>query len=331
LKYRPWGNIDWVLSLSAKKEWGFVGTIGTEERSLCAWKLMKQMGLLQNEMIFKVNDIYTSKYKDKIEDCLNKRYADLELNGGISSDVEGFDLMSELFKVNALCKKITNLGSSIILDITSMPKRFYFPILRMLVLDNKVKNLVITYTSPASYTDGLLYEDIDIWKNLPGFGGEGSLERENLIVSIGFLVESLNNYLSTAPEHGKVNILVPFPAPLAILKRTWASVSNIERDQDSNRFDKVRVDTLDMSTAFDYIKSIASNSNDKTAFAPFGPKTFSVAMCLYSILENSAVYYPQPTVYHPEYSVGIKNDDPNTAVNAYWIKHDGNNLYTKYR
>ncbi len=74
--------------------------------------------------------------------------------------------------------------------------------------------------------------------------------------------------------------------------------------------------------------SISKNSEFKLSFAPFGPKTFSVAMCLYAIQKDSAVYYPQPTVYHPDYSIGIKNNEPSEAVNAYWIKQGGINLYS---
>lgn len=50
-------------------------------------------------------------------------------------------------------------------------------------------------------------------------------------------------------------------------------------------------------------------------------------MCLYAMQKNSAVYYPQPTVYNPNYAIGISQNNPLTAINAYWIKHEGENLY----
>lgn len=123
-------------------------------------------------------------------------------------------------------------------------------------------------------------------------------------------------------------MLIPFPAPLSVLKRTWESVANIERERGTDAFEKYRVETLDISSAFDRIVSLSKNSQSPMAFAPFGPKTTSVAMCLYSIQRDSAVYYPQPTVYHPEYSKGIRNNAPESAVQAYWVKHDGYNFYT---
>lgn len=198
--------------------------------------------------------------------------------------------------------------------------------MKALVLSDQVKNLLVTYSSPETYADGALYEDPEPWKNLPGFGGIES-ERENLIVSVGFLVESLKRYLAENKNHGKIQMLIPFPAPLAVLRRTWESVAKLESDLNANRFEKYRVETSDMSSAFDRIVSLAEQQETPAAFAPFGPKPTSAAMCLYAIQKGSAVYYPQPTVYHPKYLIGIRNNDPETAVSAYWVKYEGENLY----
>lgn len=326
MKYRPWGSLDWVLSLSSQKKWGFVGTIGTEERSLCCWKLMKNFGVLNSELFIHVCDVESDKYRDQSQLALQARYEEFNQSGGDQSIVHSMDLMTELFKIQEFSQKAVNEETSVVLDITSMPKRFFFPLLKALIKSNHIQNLLVTYSSPASYAEGPLYEDIDTWKNLPGFAGR-TRGHENLIVSIGFLVESLKGYFAGKPDHGQVKMLIPFPAPLAVLKRTWESVSNIERDQGSTTFEKHRVETLDMSAAFDRIVSLAINSHEPTAFAPFGPKPTSAAMCLFAIQSDSAVYYPQPTVYHPEYSLGVRNNDPASAVSAYWIKHEGENLY----
>jgi hypothetical protein len=232
--------------------------------------------------------------------------------------------MAELFKIEAFAREIENAGTSVVLDITSFPKRFFFLILRQLVSCANVQNLVLTYTSPAGYTDAPLYEDIEPWKTLPGFGGTGS-DPEQWIVSVGFLVESLTRYVRDNPA--KMKILIPFPAPLAALRRTWKSVADLEQGQSADRFDKYRVDTLDMSAAFDRINSLAGNPPKSLGFAPFGPKPTAAAMCLYALQRDSSVRYPQPTVYHPDYSFGISGNDPARAVSAYWVKHEGEFLY----
>ncbi len=82
-----------------------------------------------------------------------------------------------------------------------------------------------------------------------------------------------------------------------------------------------------MSAAFDRICSLSGTPAKRLAFAPLGPKPTSAAMCLYSIQTDSAMHYPQPTIYHPEYSKGIRNNDSSCAINAYWIKHESEFLY----
>ncbi len=326
MKYRPWGQVNWALSLSDPKSWHFVGALGTEERSLCSWKLMRHLGVLSDELFVQVSDVDSDKYRDLTQRAFQHRRHEFAQNGGDLSNVHSMDLMTELFQIQKFSQAAVSAGSSVVLDITSLPKRFFFTVLKTLTKSIQVRNLLLTYSCPAAYAEGALYEDIDTWKNLPGFAGR-TIGRENLIVSIGFLVESLKGYFAGMPDHGEIQMLIPFPAPLAVLKRTWESVSNVERDHDSGAFKKYRVETLDMSAAFDRIVSLASNPQSPTAFAPFGPKPTSAAMCLYAMQCESAVYYPQPTVYHPEYSLGIRNNDPENAVSAYWVKHEGENLY----
>ena len=327
MRYRPWGEVAWALTLSSPKKWNFIGALGTEERSLCSWNLFQSLQVLEGERFIQIDDVESEKYRAKTQAALTARYQEFNQRGGDPATVHTMSLMSELFHILKFSQEAIAMGTSVVLDITSLPKRFFFPILKALTLSDRVHNLLVTYSLPETYADGALYEDIDTWKNLPGFGGEAT-GRESLIVSIGFLVESLKGYFADVPNHGEVKMLIPFPAPLAVLKRTWESVSNIERERDNRPFEKYRVETRDMSAAFDRIQSLASNTKNPTAFAPFGPKPTSAAMCLYAIQNNSAVYYPQPTVYHPEYSLGIRNNDPRSAVNAYWIKHEGENLYS---
>ena len=75
--------------------------------------------------------------------------------------VEKMELMAELFLVNAFALRAESDAMSVVLDITSFPKRFFFSILRRLANSPNVRNLLVTYTSPASYApeDEPLYED----------------------------------------------------------------------------------------------------------------------------------------------------------------------------
>ena len=313
--------------MSSQKPWRFVGAIGTEERSLSSWEHMKGLGVVGEELFAEIQDIDSDKYRDRTRSALDISRARFSHLGGNVTLVERMELMAELFLINAFARRAESAATSVVLDITSFPKRFFFPMLRTLAGNPNVQNLLMTYTSPASYApdDEPLYEDPEPWRVLPGFGGSGASGAQ-WVVSVGFLVESLRLYVGGDPD-AKMKLLIPFPAPLAALRRTWESVANLERDFNDGRFEKFRIETLDMSAAFDRIRQLAGNPEKPLAFAPFGPKPTSAAMCLYAMQRDSSVHYSQPTVYHPEYSRGIRNNDRATAVNAYWVKHEGENLY----
>ena len=327
MRYRPWGPIDWSLTLSNPKQWEFVGALGTEERSLCSWAYLKNLGLLRSEALVEVQDIDSEKYRERTRIALEARRAEFLQRGGSAASVEIMPLMTERFRIDQVARRVEALGSSVVLDITSFPKRFFFSILRVLTTSPQVLDLMLTYTSPASYAPNNepLYEDPEPWRTLPGFGGSGA-PNALWVVSVGFLVESLRRYVGDNPTE-KMKILIPFPAPLSAIRRTWEAVASLEQDHLDGRFEKFRVETLDMSAAFDRIRLLAGTPEIPLAFAPLGPKPTSAAMCLYAIQRDSSVHYPQPTVYHPEYSCGIRDDDPAKAISAYWVKHEGENLY----
>lgn len=326
MRYRPWGPLEWVLSLSQKQEWCFAGTLGTEERSLSAWLYAKGLGVLNNEIFSEIHDADSIKYRERIQAALQTRHTDFVANGGDLNEVRHFQLMIELFQLQTFVTEIEGLGNSVILDITSYPKRFFFVILRDLVLSNEVRNLVITYTSPGTHPANSepLYENHESWKELPGFGATTN-EKRQWIVSVGFLAESLNRYLGDHPEE-RMKLLIPFPGPLDSTRRIWEAVTSLNKNTRDGRFEMTRIDTIDMSSAFDRIESLARQAK-AVAFAPLGPKPISAAMCLYSLQRDASVHYSQPTIYHPEYTKGIYKNDPNRAINAYWIKHEGENLY----
>ena len=89
---------------------------------------------------------------------------------------------------------------------------------------------------------------------------------------------------------------------------------------DSNNI--LRIEAHDVSDIFDHIKEITASGQDGAIFAPFGPKTMSLAMCLFARLTQGVVYYSQPRLYHPNYSIGIR------AVEAYCLRLNGRDYYT---
>lgn len=320
--------MDWALSVAEPRQWFFVGALGTEERSRAAWSWLKELGLEGGRTLVQVDPINETRFSAATRQRLALRRGEFIAAGGSEAEIAALGLFSELYEIERMARQLSQRASSIIFDISSLPKRFFFPLLRAFIRSQAVRDLVLTYTCPEDYqSEDKLSEGAGKWDYLPGFlGKERRGGKETLIASVGFMIESLQGHLSGEEAHPAVQLLIPFPAPPSAIRRSWESVFNLQSTRDPGKFVKHRVDAFDVSSAFDCICSLARDS-DTVAFAPFGPKSISAAMCIYADQENSAIHYPQPNGYHPDYSVGVAMTDGKPFVNAYWVKHEGVNLY----
>lgn len=129
-------------------------------------------------------------------------------------------------------------------------------------------------------------------------------------------------------EKLNLDILVPFPAePWQSVRRSWKSAHEIEKELGGVNSDRRpnyhRVPALDASAAFERLLSLTNSGKQPSALAPLGPKPTSLAMCLLvSQTDRHPVYYAQPKTYAINYSEGYEK------TYAYWIKHDGEGLYS---
>jgi hypothetical protein len=324
--FRPWGLLDWALALTEPRSWLFVGAIGTEERCLAAWEWMRFLGKEQGHVFARIRDV-TSRHSELAEERLQDRERRFREAGGNTSNVTDFALLDELYRIEDFARSIEARQLPVLFDITSLPKKFFFPILRTLYRSEAIADLAVTYTWPDSYEPTQpLSEQAEEGLHLPGFPSQAH-GQEVLIISVGFLAESLQRHVGSIVKHEAIKVLIPFPAPLPTLRRTWQSVYELESARSKAKFENFRVDPIDLSGAFDRIVALGRATTASPAFAPFGPKPISAAMCLYAIQRNSAVYYPQPKVYHPDYSRGIASIDGKPAVWTYWVKHNGARLF----
>lgn len=326
MSYRPWGLLDWTLSITSPRQWFFVGALGTEDRSLEAWKWVRTLGLERGRTMIQVNPIEATRFCIPTRASLERRRSEFVALGGSESEIKPLGLLAEKHEVEALALAVSEKSPSVILDISSLPKRFFFLLLRAFRQSKEIRDLVVTYTCPREYqSEDKLSEGAEKWDYLPGF--LGTEKKELLVAAVGFMVESLQEHLSGNEAHKAVQLLIPFPAPPSAVRRSWQSVFNLHTGRNSEKFERHRVDANDMSAAFDRICSLGRDV-DAVAFAPFGPKPISAAMCLYADLCDSAVHYPQPLGYNPDYSMGVATINGKPHVNTYWIKHSGKNFYT---
>lgn len=331
--FRPWGELEWTLSLSARRSWRFFGCISPEVRSTSALLKVHQMNLLDSIEMLRIVDTVPENSIDE-EALISTRLATCIEEG---CPVEPTTVALEAPLQNADWKKRFSFpaDTSFCLDISSMPKRFFFQAIKASINAPNVRDLLVVYSKPVNYPEGPLSANHRDWETITGFGCEDPDKlidaASHLIVGAGFAVEGLHDYLEGGSGEIDVNVVIPFPAePWRSVRRSWETARLIEEALGADAGKGLselkpvyhQVGALDTSTAFDKLLDLTKRGQSPATLAPLGPKPLSVAMCLLaSQAGHFPVYYAQPRTYRLEYSSGFK------TTYAYWIKHDGVNLY----
>lgn len=249
-------------------------------------------------------------------------------------EIVSFGLLDPLLQLKKKVQSwILASNGNIVLDVSTFPERFCFPIIRWLTESQDVKNLVVTYMLPEKYTNEDLGYDSRDWGQLPTFVNDAPSNNktiEHVIVGVGFLPYSLPDWLKKTYDtpNFKISLLMPFPAAPANVNRAWEFIRRIEKDlnlKDDRQI--IRVSAHDLCGAFQRIEGTTRSGKSPAVFAPYGPKAHSVAMCLHALKYSSEVYFTQPTYYHPEYSTGISMHDGLPSGYCYAIRLNGTDYY----
>lgn len=332
---RPWGKPAWLFQMPTIQsiEWFLIGCISTQDR--CQSMLLHHGKSLKISgggflKIFDEPSIFQAQSEAKL--LANQQALSKVLPPG--AQIIDFNLLGALLPLRRKVDDwILISKGNIILDISTLPERFCFPILRWLVDSPEVKNLVVTYMLPECYTKEELGYDAQDWGQLPTFVNDGMANGptvEQVVVGVGFLPYSLPDWLKKTYDTPKfkISLLMPFPASPINVNRSWEFIRRIEKDL-SLRDDRqiIRVAANDLCGAFQRIESLTKGGQVHAVFAPYGPKPHSIAMGLHALKHSCEVYFTQPTYYHPEYSTGIAIDQGLPAGHAYAIRIAGQNYY----
>lgn len=325
--YRPWGHLKTILKASRVEKWDFFGCISTEDRFLSAYSLAKNIVKIAN-----VQTVCIKEEKNQYSDIIDKRITEhtrLFFSHGYSVDnITGFKLLSPRGEVvNHIDHFIDQSCGNIILDISTLPKRFFFVYVKRLFKNSKIKNLLVTNTIPLSYTKNMT-ENYDYWNALPLFQAPFDKPKHSkFFIGIGHMPMGIADQLNDASEDVDIHLFFPFPGTSCSLNLSWEFLFKIQNELGHDHVDVIRVGAKNTSELFDYFEQITAGGSIQTLLAPFGPKPFSLAMAILATKYEFPVFYTQPRVYNPDYSIGVAQREGLPQVTGYLIKYEGASYY----
>lgn len=330
--FRPWGHLSWILDRTRNSRWCLLGCLSTEERCLGAWHIIKSRKQDGESLFFQIEDP-PSKFTAKIRDKLASRKEDYKKLGGNIKYIEDHQLFEKYDIFIQRAKSfIASSNGNIIIDLSSLPKRYFFPIVKIILKSPDVRNFIATYTIPRTYSSDALAEDHEKGRYLPLFAPQQYPDRkiQVIIVGVGFVQLGISDLLESFRSDAKIKLLFPFPPGPPSFQRTWGFLRNIDQyiDKEERNCRPVFVDVKDASDSFDYICSATDNGNIYGILAPYGPKPMSLAMCIFAANTGIPVYYSQPKVYNPDYCIGVKDSNGVPETYAYCIRLEGRDYYS---
>ncbi|NBB80970.1 MAG: hypothetical protein GVY36_16245 [Verrucomicrobia bacterium] len=250
------------------------------------------------------------------------------------------ELKASLDRIEDICAQASKESENVILDITSFPKRWFFPMMRYLIEDPDIKNLQVAYTRGDEHAESLS-ENPETLRVIPSFVSlDDRTSHDVAFVGVGFHTHSLLE-LFGEDKSKSLQLMFPFPPGPPGIHRNWKFVQEVEMkvqkdeslSEDADPINYLHLDATDVSQAFDALKIVTSNGTKTSVMAPYGPKPFSLAMCLFAIACERAgqpeipMWYSQPQKYAVEYTkdAAYRRDQIDTWL--YGIRRDGSFLY----
>lgn len=197
--------------------------------------------------------------------------------------------------------------SSVIVDITSFIKPYFFLLLKKLFKDYQLKKLGILYTEPLHYKkskseDYSFSSGSKMVGEIPGFGyHEDTAKKKLLIIIMGFegarfseVHTSIESDL-TIPINGFPSYVLDYKNVSIIMNKDMlvdANCShNMEMASASDPFETLAI-----------LKGIHKQWHDShiMTISPLGTKPMALGSCLFSLIQHDVrVVFPYPTRYEP--------------------------------
>lgn len=337
-RLRPWGRTEWLLKKSGIGKWHLLGCLATEKRSVDSAAYLGRFSVATT--LVKIRDSRPAPDgKDDAYYSENLKAFEDKFTG----DYNLFDehIKAPIDRIEEIVAEVSKLSGNVLLDITSFPKRWFYPIIRYLVENDAVRNLFVVYTRGTGYPK-VISENPEPLRAIPSFVSlEERTKHDYAFVGVGFQTSGMRSLFGEDSARS-LQLLFPFPPGPPGFQRNWRFAQQIQRvihedeaaDSTSPPVRYLRLEAVDTSQAFDAIRITTQNGARTSVLAPYGPKPFSLAMCLYSLAAERAgfaevpVFYSQPQRYLPDYTLGTSfcvGDVPDAW--CYAVKFEGRNFY----
>lgn len=334
----PWGSLDWALRRYGSVDWTLVGAIAHEDRSLTLLEQMPE--LASKSFLMKIYD------QDPVDAALEEVRLDLKEHEAVKLGVPGSqvyeeDLFAPIDLVESYIEQAMASKNSLIIDISTFPKRWFFVLLRLALENRALENILITYTMAESYAPVLSYNP-EVIRTLPTFT---SIHRRDscdvAFISIGFHSYSIMELFNIERPRA-LRLLFPFPPGPPGIMKNWQFLERLSKTvrEDLNgqyeapsHFEHTQIGALDVANNFELLRRVTDGGAKTSLVAPYGPKPVSLAMCLFALAAEAAgkpevpVYYSQPTRYSMDYTSGkmIKGGRP--VIYGYPVRMKSKDFY----
>lgn len=339
---RPFGPLDWLLSrLQGIKSWSLVGTVSPEDRCLSVLREISGLQRLSQANFLRIepdarknNPRFRQSFTKKL-DANHKAALTLGQHLNLSIRSESV-LCREESLIEVSRATLEACDENLMIDISAMPKRYFFTMLTLALESSRFSNIVVTYTTPERYGDTLA-EDPLPWNAVPMYGATppSGATAVKLLIAVGYQPLKLEGILEGFRSRvSNVELLLPFPSVHPGFIKNWEFILQVRRVLPGLPTSAIkRVATTNTPLAFDRVAAMTNHGRIHSVLAPFGPKPISLAMCLFGIAcrQNGIpveIGYTQPQVYSDTYSSGTATNSGRAMTNAFCVKLGGRNLYS---
>lgn len=331
LKSPPWGNLSWTHRRLNLDGAFLFGCLSPEDRSIAVGEELDSLGISNTAEYVEILDS-----RDLALDPGHKKRNKLASQvAGSKMALSTMDLLCDdddiLDLAESIVVKAAESAGPLVIDISSMPKRYFFPAIAHFMRSASVEDLVVTYAEAQQYSANQLAGNPQAGLPFAGFGQSTypDVRCEQIVVSAGFGNPGFADLFEQQFEAGvRVLVLLPFPSDAPRYNRHWQFIRDLYGSSAREHLELIPTPSQDVGLSVAKIRQLTGEGARPSVFLPYGPKPTSLAMCLSAItLSNSpappSVLYAQPTSYAPDYSTGVATKGGEPHIHCYAIKIGG--------